>query len=305
MFALLGILVVFAAVLGGYLLEHGNVYVLMQPAGLVIIAGAAAGIVLAANPPCVIGKMFRGVASTLRSPLYSRNSYLLCLRMLYELTAFALRAGIEELEQDFEAPAKSRILSNYPDFLADKTACDFVCDSMRMLVIGSTTAQDLDRLMDLDIDVQRRGHHEPVAALSSMADALPGLGIVAAVLGVVISMQAIGGAASTVGAKIAAAMVGTFLGILLCYGVVGPVATRLEHGNERRIQFLEVMRTGIVAFARGTSPLLAAEYARRSIPVEIRPSFEELEQTIRRTAKIPPLPNTTPPEAKSAQTGPA
>jgi chemotaxis protein MotA len=167
---------------------------------------------------------------------------------------------------------------------------DFICDSLRMLVIGVTSPHELDLLMDLDIDIQRRGRHDPVSALGAVADALPGFGIVAAVLGVVITMQAIGGSPDTIGQKVAAALVGTFLGILLCYGVVGPMAARLENRNEAQNQFLQVMRTAIVSFARGASPILAVEYARRSIPIELRPSFVDMETTIKRDARIPPLP---------------
>jgi chemotaxis protein MotA len=155
--------------------------------------------------------------------------------------------------------------------------------------MGAGTANDLDQLMDLDIDVQRRGGHEPVRAFTSVADALPGLGIVAAVLGVVITMQSIGGAPELIGEKVAAALVGTFLGILLCYGVVGPVASRLESQCEAHTHHLQVLRTGTVAFARGISPILAVEAARRSIPLESRPGFNEMQLTVRREAKIPPM----------------
>ena len=167
---------------------------------------------------------------------------------------------------------------------------DFLCDSLRMLVIGITNAAELDRLMDLDIEVQRRGDHEPAGALGAIAEALPGLGIVAAVLGVVITMSSIGGAPESIGQKVAAALVGTFIGILLCYGVVGPLASRLEANIEERAQFLQVVRTAVVAHARGATPILAVEYARRSIPVELRPAFIELEMAIRRDAKIPTMP---------------
>jgi chemotaxis protein MotA len=204
-----------------------------------------------------------------------------------------------------EVPDKSRIFSNYPDFLRDHATRDFVCDSLRMLVLGVTSSQELDNLLELDIDVQRRGRREPVKALHSVADALPGLGIVAAVLGVVITMQAIGGAPETVGQKVAAALVGTFLGILLCYGVVGPIAARLEKLGETETQFLQVLRIAMVAFARGSSPILAIEYARRSIPVELRPSFIAMETSIRRDAKIPAVNKPAPVEESSAEVQPA
>ena len=207
--------------------------------------------------------------------------------MLYEVFAFVQHAGIGALENDVDTPQKSQIFARYPEFLQDRETCDFICDSLRMLVIGATAPHELDQLMDLDIDVQRRGRHEPVLALHTVADSLPGLGIVAAVLGVVITMQAIGASPETVGQKVAAALVGTFLGILLCYGMVGPVAARLESLGEEHAQFLQVMRVAICSFVRGAAPILAVEYARRSIPVESRPSFIELETTIRKHAKIP------------------
>jgi chemotaxis protein MotA len=234
--------------------------------------------------------MLRGARDAFRPAAYGRQVFLLHLRMLYEVFGYVQRAGIVALEADVENPARSPIFSCYPGFLGDAETRDLVCDSLRMMVIGATTAQELDQLMDLDIDVQRRGRHEPVSALSAVADALPGLGIVAAVLGVVITMQAIGGSPETVGQKVAAALVGTFLGILLCYGLVGPVAARLETMGEAQAQFLQVLRIALVAFFRGASPILAVEYARRSIPVELRPSFLALETAIHRDAKIPPIP---------------
>jgi chemotaxis protein MotA len=289
MYALIGIVLVFLAVFGGYLMERGNPWVLIQPAEILIVVGAAAGITLIANPPSVIRKMWLGACLVFSRPPYTRHTFLLHLRMLYEVFGFIQRASVRAFEDDVETPERSRIFANYPSFLRDGPTRDFVCDSLRMMVIGATTPRELDHLMDMDIEVQRRSHHEPVGALSTMADALPGLGIVAAVLGVVITMQAIGGSPETVGEKVAAALVGTFLGILLCYGVVGPVASRLGSLGETHAQFLQVLRTAIVYFARGSAPILAVEYARRSIPVELRPSFLELEAVIKREAKIPAM----------------
>jgi len=305
MHAFIGIFAVFAAVIGGFLLERGNLYVLLQPAELLIVGGAAAGIVVVANPPAVIRRMWRGARSAFRPPARTPTVFLRHIRMLYEVFCFVQRAGVVELEPDVEDPANSRIFTNHPEFLRDRTTRDFVCDSLRMLVLGVTSPQELDQLMDLDIDVQRRGQQEPVSALHAIADALPGLGIVAAVLGVVITMQAIGGAPETVGQKVAAALVGTFLGILLCYGVAGPVASRMEKLGETEMQFLQVLRIAIVSFARGASPILAVEYARRSIPLELRPSFVEMEASIRRDAKIPPVTKADVPEAAHAQAQPA
>jgi chemotaxis protein MotA len=301
MYALIGIFAVFAAVLGGFLLERGNIFVLLQPAELLIVGGSAAGIIVVANPPSVIRRMARGAAATFRSPARTPQVFLRHIRMLYEVFSFVQRAGAMELESDVENPDSSRIFSNHPGFLRDRITRDFVCDSLRMLVLGVTSPQELDQLMDLDIDVQRRGRQEPVSALHTVADALPGLGIVAAVLGVVITMQAIGGAPETVGQKVAAALVGTFLGILLCYGVAGPIASRMEKLSETETQFLQVLRIAIVAFSRGASPILAVEYARRSIPIELRPSFVDMESSIRRDARVPPVARPDAAEAVNAQ----
>jgi chemotaxis protein MotA len=305
MHAIIGIIAVLLAVFGGFLLEQGSLLVLLQPAELLIVGGAAAGIVIVANPPSVIRRMARGVAAAFRPPVRTPEVFLRHIRMLYEVFCYVQRAGVSDLEPDVENPEASRIFSNYPDFLRDSATRDFVCDSLRMLVLGVTSSQELDNLLELDIDVQRRGRREPVSAMHSVADALPGLGIVAAVLGVVITMQAIGGAPETVGQKVAAALVGTFLGILLCYGVVGPIAARLEKLGEIETQFLQVLRIAMVAFARGSSPILAIEYARRSIPIELRPSFVSMETTIKRDAKIPATNKPVSGEVVNAQVQPA
>src|SRR5208337_380248 len=187
-----------------------------------------------------------------------------------------------------EKPENSSIFKNYPQFLADHHARDFVCDTLRMAITGGVEPFDMDQMMELDMEVRDHEATQPVNSLSTVADALPGLGIVAAVLGVVITMGSLGGPQEEIGEKVAAALVGTFLGILLCYGVVGPIASRLEGRCEAHTHHLQVLRTGIVAFADGMSPILAVEAARRSIPVEWRPSFEEMHINVRREAKLPP-----------------
>jgi chemotaxis protein MotA len=292
MLALFGIVLVFAAVFGGFLVEKGNPWVLMQPAELLIIGGAATGIIMVSNPLPVIRKMALGVLTAFRPPRRGKASFLKHLRMLYEVFVYSQRAGgVMQLEGDVDDPERSRIFANHPEFLEDKATREFVCDSLRMLVIGATTPHELDHLMDLDIEVQRHGRHDPVNAMHAVAEALPGLGIVAAVLGVVITMSALGAAPETIGEKVAAALVGTFLGILLCYGVVGPLASRLESVSETQAQFQQVLRVALFSWARGASPILAIEYARRSIPVELRPTFDEMETSIKRDAIIPSAPS--------------
>jgi chemotaxis protein MotA len=276
-------------VLGGFLLERGNVLVLLQPAELLIILGSASGIMLAANPAAAVRGILRGALSVFLPPPYTPNFYQSVLKLLYELFGIGRRHGMPELENHIEDPGSSRVFQAHPEITQDRGAMHFLCDSVRMVTSGVARPGELAHLMDLDMDVQRRERQGPVNALGMLADSLPGLGIVAAVLGVVVTMQALGSAPELIGQRVAAALVGTFLGILLCYGVVGPLASHLELRNDGRSHFLQCIYSGVHAFARGSSPLLAAEFARRSIPPELRPSFGDMETTFRREVKIPPL----------------
>jgi chemotaxis protein MotA len=305
MLVLIGILIVLAAVVGGFLLEQGNLLVLLQPSELLIIVGSAAGIVLVANSAPAVRGLLQGALSVFKRPPYTRAFYEAVLKMLYELFTIGRRVGMPALEDHIEDPAASPVFQAYPEFGRDPGAMMFLCDSLRMVTSGIAQPGELAHLMGIDADVQGRERHGPVNALGMLADSLPGLGIVAAVLGVVVTMQALGGAPEQIGQKVAAALVGTFLGILLCYGVVGPIASRFEKLGETEAQLLHVLRIAIVAFARGASPILAVEYARRSVPVELRPSFLEMEITIKREARIPPVPKPIVPEAADAQALPA
>src|SRR5580700_963434 len=281
MFAIIGIVVVFGSVLGGYLMEHGNVRVLVQPAELVVIGGAAIGTVLIANPLHILKQIVGGVVGVFGGSKFTKQRYIDSLKMMYELLNKARREGLMALEADVEDPAKSPLLSKYPAFLKDHHVRDYLCDTMRMAVSG-VEAFDLDQLLDLDMEVHHHGTSLPVASLSSMADSLPGLGIVAAVLGVVITMGALGGPPEEIGHKVAAALVGTFLGILLCYGLVGPIAASMSKTVDEEKAYYHVLRTTMAAFIKGTAPILAVEVGRRAIPGHVRPTFQALEGMCRK-----------------------
>jgi chemotaxis protein MotA len=281
MFAIIGIVVVFGAVVAGYLMEHGNLKVLIQPAELVIIGGAAIGTVLIANPLHILKKMAGGVTGVFGGSKFTKERYLESLKTMYDLLNKARKDGLVALEADVEDPAKSAILSKCTIFAKDHHARDFVCDTMRMAVSGGIEPFDMDTMMETDMDVHHHNASLPIAALSTMADSLPGLGIVAAVLGVVITMGALGGPPEEIGHKVAAALVGTFLGILLCYGLIGPVAGNMAKIAEDEHAFYLVMRVLILSFLKGTSPIMAVEVGRRAIPGHVRPSFVELEKTCR------------------------
>ena len=280
MFAIIGIVVVFGAVMGGYLMEHGNLKVLIQPAELIIIGGASLGTVLIANPLHILKKIVGGITGVFSSSKFSKQYYLESLKMLYDLLNKARREGLMSLENDVENPDSSPVLSKYPKFLKDHHARDYICDTLRMAVSG-TEAFDLDQVLDLDMEVHHHNAALPIASLSTMADSLPGLGIVAAVLGVVITMGALGGPPEEIGHKVAAALVGTFLGILLCYGLIGPIAANMAKIADEEHAFLYVVRVMIISFLKGTAPIMAVEVARRAIPGHVRPSFKEMESTCR------------------------
>ncbi len=281
MFVIIGILVVFGAVAGGYLMEHGNLRVLLQPAELIIIGGAAVGTVLVANPLHVLKQIVGGLASVFKGSKCTQQFYLNALKTMYDLFNKARREGLIALESDVEEPEKSPIFSKNPAMLKDHHVRDFVCDTLRMAVTGGVEPFDLDQMMEADMDVHHHGATQPIAALSTMADSLPGLGIVAAVLRVVITMGALGGPPEAIGHKVAAALVGTFLGILLCYGLVGPVAANMGKAAEEEHAFYHVLRVVMLAFLKGTSPLMAIEIGRRAVPSHVRPSFQETEKLLR------------------------
>jgi chemotaxis protein MotA len=281
MFVIIGIVVVIGAIVAGYLMEHGNLRVLIQPAELVIIGGAAIGTVLIANPLHILKALVGGLGGVFGSGKYGKDRYLETLKMLYELFSRARKEGLMALEADSDAPDKSPVFSKYPKFLKDYHALEFVCDTIRMAAGGGVEPFDVDQMMELDMDVH---HHEtalPIASLSTMADALPGLGIVAAVLGVVITMGALGGPPEEIGQKVAAALVGTFLGILLCYGFIGPVASNMAKAGDEEHAYFHVLRVVMVSFMKGTPPSVAVEFGRRAIPGHVRPTFQEMEKSIK------------------------
>jgi chemotaxis protein MotA len=277
MFAIIGIVVVIGAIVGGYLMEHGNLKVLVQPAELLIIGGAAIGTVLIANPLHILTQMAGGVVGVFGGSKFGKQRYLDSLKMMYELLNKARREGLMALESDVEEPEKSPIISKNAAFVKDHHVRDYFCDTMRMAISG-VEAFELDQLLELDMEVHHHAATQPIAALSTMADSLPGLGIVAAVLGVVITMGALGGPPEEIGHKVAAALVGTFLGILLCYGFVGPLAANMTKASEEEHAYLHVLRVLMVAFLKGAAPIMAVETARRAIPGHVRPSFIEVEK---------------------------
>ena len=281
MISIIGILIVLGAIAGGYLMEHGKLLVLLQPAELVIIAGAALGTVVIANPLPTLIRIVKGVLGVVAGGGFNKPLYLDNLKMVYELFSYARKMGTAKLEEDLDHPEKSPVFSKYPKFLKNHHAVNFFCDTLRMTVSGGVDPMDIDQMMEVDLEVHHRESAEPVVALTTMADSLPGLGIVAAVLGVVITMGSLGGPKEEIGHRVAAALVGTFLGILLCYGVFGPLAQAMSKQNDAEAHYFGFLRMASLGFVKGLSPMMAVELARRSIPTTVRPNFQEMEGACR------------------------
>ena len=278
MFAIVGILLVFGAVIGGFLMEKGHIEVLIQPAELLILGGAAIGTLLVANPMHILKGILAGLKGVLGGSPFGKARYLSTLKMMYQFLNKVRKEGLLSVEMDVEKPGESAIFKNYPEFLKDHHARDFVCDTLRMAITGGVEPFDMDQMMELDMEVHHHDATQPIGALSTVADALPGLGIVAAVLGVVITMGALGGPPEEIGHKVAAALVGTFLGILMCYGVVGPLSSNMAKTAEDHNSYLHVLRVLLLSFLKGSAPMIAIEMGRRAIPAHVRPSFDEMEK---------------------------
>ena len=281
MISIVGILVVFGAVIGGFLMEKGQLAVLIQPAELVTIGGAALGTLIAANPMHILKGLGAGMMAIISGSPFNKQRYVETLKMMFDLFTKARKEGLVAIEADIEGADKSPIFAQYPKFMKDHHIKDFVCDTMRMAITGGVLAFDVDQMMELDMEVHHHSTGQTTGALSTVADALPGLGIVAAVLGIVITMGALGGPPEEIGHKVAAALVGTFLGILMCYGVLGPLASAMTKMNEEEHAYYHILRVVMLAFMKGTTPILAVELARRAIPAHNRPSFQEVEKACR------------------------
>ena len=281
MFVIIGFVVVLLSVLGGFAEAGGPFMVLIQPAEFIIIGGASLGALLASAPKNVLQQIVAKSLGALKGQTVTKAFYLSMLKLMYELLYMAQKEGLIALEKHIETPAESAIFSKYGDLLSHKSLISFMTDTFRMVIIGGIASHDLEALMEGDIDTHHNDVKKPSLVLAKIGDTMPGLGIVAAVLGIVITMQAIDGPAGEIGKKVAAALVGTFLGILLCYGFIQPLASNLDIAGEKEMQVFEVVKNAIAAFARGFSPLVCVEFARRSIPGEVRPEFQEMESHVK------------------------
>lgn len=278
MFVIIGMVVVLACVIGGFMMHEGPLAVLIQPNEILIIVGAALGSVLVATPFSRIKLMIGGLIRVIKGDPYTKKEYLALLKTMFEIFNSAKINGLMSIEPHIEKPSASTIFKKNPFLTGQHQALSFFCDSMRIMLTGGVPPYDLESLLEADIETHHADSAGLIGVVQKTADSLPGLGIVAAVLGIIVTMGKINGPPEEIGFSVAAALVGTFMGILICYGYVGPLATHMEHLAESEAHFLGCIKSGVVAFAKGSPPILVVEFARRVIAEDVRPSFAEVEK---------------------------
>ena len=274
----IGFIVVIASVLGGFIMGGGSVAALIHPNELIIIAGGALGAMVVMAPKKVLMDLISGLITCLKGSPHSRAAYDELLKVLYELFLLGRRNGMIALEEHVMEPKNSPIFKKYPLFSSNHHAVEFLCGSLRPIIDGKIKPDQLRLLLDVEISRLEDDHHAPVNVLTKTGDAMPGFGIVAAVLGIVITMASIAGPVDQIGEHVAAALVGTFLGILIAYGFINPLATNLEFIGAAELDYTRCIAACVTGFAGGMAPVTAVELGRRGLSGELRPSADEMEQ---------------------------
>lgn len=285
MFAIVGLIVLFGCLLGGYTMHGGKIAALIQISEFIIMGGAALGSIIIGFGFKALGSLMKGIMGLMKPNPYNAKAFLDLLEVMYEVFLAARKEGLVALEKHVEEPEKSEILEKYPTFLSNHHAVDLFADTLKLVAMGGVNVYNLSDLMESDLEAHHEESMEASGILQTVGDAMPGFGIVAAVLGIVITMQAIGGPPEVIGYKVAAALVGTFLGVLLAYGVFAPLSKATELRVKSEAQYMNCIKNGVLAFARGDVPLVCVEFARRNIEPVNRPSFKEMEEACKQKNK--------------------
>jgi chemotaxis protein MotA len=281
MIIVIGVIVVLVSVLGGFIWGGGKLVVLLHFNELLIIGGAALGALIIMSPRKVLMDMVKGLITCLKGVPHSKMAYEELLKVLYELFLLGRRNGMIALEEHVLEPKNSSIFSKYPSFSGNEHAMQFLCGSLRPIIDGKIKPDQLRLLLDVELNRMEEEHYAPVNVLTKTADAMPGFGIVAAVLGIVITMASISGPIEQIGERVAAALVGTFLGIFIAYGFLNPLATNLEFIGTAELDFTRCIAACVVGFANGMAPITAIELGRRGLSSELRPTADDLEQMLK------------------------
>jgi chemotaxis protein MotA len=286
MLKIAGIVIILFAVFGSFALLGGRFDILFQPVELVIIGGVAVGSYMISNRGAVLAQTVGAIAKIFGGRRYNKDSYLELLSLLYTSFKLAKTKGMLALEQHVENPRESNLFMRFPTFMNDQSSLVFLCDYLRLLTLGTDNPHEVEALMDEEIETHHQESMQIPGALQVMADALPAIGIVAAVLGVIKTMALIDQPAAVIGASIGGALVGTLLGVLLSYGFVGPMATALKNDVEAEMKFMLCMKAGILAHMQGYAPAVSVEFARKALMSDVRPTFYEVEATV---SSLPPV----------------
>ncbi|MGA2035438.1 MAG: flagellar motor stator protein MotA [Thermoguttaceae bacterium] len=281
MIVIVGCMMVIGAVLAGFLWEGGHMGALVQPAELIVIGGAALGAMVIMSSKKVIFDLLRGIVQCVKGTPYNKHAYEDLLKALYDLFRLARRDGLIALESHLSEPEQSPLWNKYPRFSHNHHALEFACGALGPVMEGTVKPDQLPEMLEADMKMIEEEHHEPLGVLAKTADAMPGFGIVAAVLGIVITMGAIDGPPEEVGEKVGAALVGTFLGILISYGFLSPLAVKLESLGAAELAYFRTIATAILGFANELTPKAVLEKARRGVTSEFRPSRQELDDWLK------------------------
>jgi chemotaxis protein MotA len=287
MIVIFGSLVVLASVLGGFVFAGGHIGALVVVAEYIVICGAAAGALIIMSPKHVIIALFKQMFGTLKGCPYGRKSYEDMFKALYELFMLGRRNGMIALEEHVLTPETSSIFSKYPSLVKDHHAMAILCGGLKPIIDGKVKPDQLKLLLDTELDTMEEEHHKPIDVLTKAADAMPGFGIVAAVLGIVITMSSIAGPVEEIGHHVAAALVGTFLGILISYGFLNPLAVNMAFVGDAEISYFRTISVAVVGFANGMAPIMAIEVARRGLKSNVKPTADELEAMLKQAAAAP------------------
>jgi chemotaxis protein MotA len=282
---IIGSIVVLACVAVGFMIEGGKLLALWHPAEFLIIIGAAFGAFLTSNPIKVVKASLAGIVSLFKQERYEHDDYVSILKLLYDVLLRIRKEGLMAIESDIDSPDGGQLFKKYPQIAADHHLRNFITDSLRLMVGGNLNPHEFESLLDEELETFRQEVHEPGHAVQRMADALPGFGIVAAVLGIVNTMASIAGAdTASIGERVASALVGTFLGILVSYGFAGPLAAAMGHAANDEVKAFELVKMALVANVRGYVPAVAIEFARKLLFSDVRPSFADLEAQLKNKA---------------------
>jgi chemotaxis protein MotA len=287
MIVILGALIVLGSVIGGFVMAGGHPLALLHLSEFVIIVGAACGALVLMSPKQVLKDLIKQLIGTLKGSPYTKRTYDDLFKSLYELFMLGRRSGMVALEEHVMNPESSSIFSKYPSFQKNHHAMDFLCNGLRPIIDGKIKPDQLKLLLEIELNAMEEEHEKPVGVLTKAADAMPGFGIVAAVLGIVITMASIAGPIEQIGEKVAAALVGTFLGIFISYGFMNPLAVNMEFINHAELAFIRCISASVIGFANGMSPIMAVEVARRGLSSEVKPSSDGLEAMLKAINQTP------------------